>query len=226
MLAVISLTSQSLALTVCLDKCACHLVSCFQMRFSRLKWYNNCRNRYYSYLCLVLDLVGGTLKQQSCFFWLIYKIQCLRAAIGDAHFVYCSSIINSLFRQLLADVEKFIKLYANWELTLCCLFLMCYLLRFYSLGTKITKKYRNLSTIITEQINLFLHMEQKPHKKEELLVANSVKLLLGFVSGWSLTSALATQLSCYRLYLPILQFIYTSLQLYLHAYKCTPLWIP
>ncbi|XP_067937841.1 protein PHTF2-like [Watersipora subatra] len=76
--------------------------------------------------------------------------------------------------QLLADVEKFIKLYANWELTLCCLFLMCYLLRFYSLGTKITKKYRNLSTIITEQINLFLHMEQKPHKKEELLVANSV----------------------------------------------------
>lgn len=51
---------------------------------------------------------------------------------------------------------------------------MCYLLKFYSLGTKITKKYRNLSTIITEQINLYLHMEQKPQKKEELLVANAV----------------------------------------------------
>lgn len=64
--------------------------------------------------------------------------------------------------------------------------LMCYLLRFYSLGTKITKKYRNLSTIITEQINLYLHMEQKPHKKEELLLANSVCIIWLAVPGVSL----------------------------------------
>ncbi|KAF6025332.1 PHTF1 [Bugula neritina] len=76
--------------------------------------------------------------------------------------------------QLLSDIESFIRLYGNWELSLCCLALMIYLLRFYSLGTRITKKYRNLSTIITEQINLYLHMEQKPYKKEELLVANAV----------------------------------------------------
>ncbi|KMQ83379.1 homeodomain transcription factor [Lasius niger] len=40
--------------------------------------------------------------------------------------------------------------------------------------TKINKKYRNLSVLITEQINLYLQIEQKPHKKEELMVANSV----------------------------------------------------
>jgi len=28
--------------------------------------------------------------------------------------------------------------------------------------------------IYVVQINLYLHMEQKPHKKEELMVANSV----------------------------------------------------
>jgi len=49
-----------------------------------------------------------------------------------------------------------------------------YLLRFMTLGLRINKKYRNLSVLITEQINLYLQMEQKPHKKEELMVANNV----------------------------------------------------
>lgn len=48
------------------------------------------------------------------------------------------------------------------------------LLRFITLGTKINKKYRNLSVLITEQINLHLQIEQKPHKKDELTVANNV----------------------------------------------------
>lgn len=64
-----------------------------------------------------------------------------------------------------------------------------------TLGLKINKKYRNLSVLITEQINLYLQMEQKPHKKEELMVANNVlKLaedllkvfLLLLISGFSL----------------------------------------
>lgn len=79
--------------------------------------------------------------------------------------------------QLLNDVDGFIQVYGNWELTLCCGAMALFLLRFYSLGTKITKKYRCLSTLITEQMNLYLHMEQKPHKKDELLVANSVSNL-------------------------------------------------
>lgn len=48
------------------------------------------------------------------------------------------------------------------------------LLRFMTLGTKINRKYRNLSVLITEQINLYLQIEQKPEKKNELMVANSV----------------------------------------------------
>lgn len=48
------------------------------------------------------------------------------------------------------------------------------LLRFMTLGTKINRKYRNLSVLITEQINLYLQIEQKAEKKEELMVANSV----------------------------------------------------
>jgi len=75
-------------------------------------------------------------------------------------------------------------------------------MRFMTLGSRISQKYRNLSVIITEQVkphftlplsptlqynsfrdqlpvfilqlNLYLKMEQKPHKKEELMVANNV----------------------------------------------------
>lgn len=37
------------------------------------------------------------------------------------------------------------------------------------------KKYRsNLSVLITEQINLYLQLEQKPHKKDEINLANHV----------------------------------------------------
>ncbi|XP_055687758.1 protein phtf isoform X2 [Lutzomyia longipalpis] len=49
-----------------------------------------------------------------------------------------------------------------------------YLLRFMTLGTKINRKYRSISVLITEQINLYLQIEQKPNKKEELMVSNSV----------------------------------------------------
>ena len=50
------------------------------------------------------------------------------------------------------------------------IFFICYL----TLGTKINQKYRNMSVLLTEQINLYLQMELKPHKKEQLLLANNV----------------------------------------------------
>lgn len=49
-----------------------------------------------------------------------------------------------------------------------------FLLRFMTLGNKINRKYRSISVLITEQINLYLQIEQKPQKKEELMVSNSV----------------------------------------------------
>lgn len=49
-----------------------------------------------------------------------------------------------------------------------------FLSRFMTLGNEINRKYRSISVLITEQINLYLQIEQKPHKKEELMVSNSV----------------------------------------------------
>ncbi|BES92361.1 Male germ-cell putative homeodomain transcription factor [Nesidiocoris tenuis] len=62
----------------------------------------------------------------------------------------------------------------NVEALVWSIILGLFLLRFMTLGTKINRKYRNLSVLITEQINLYLQIEQKPNKKEELMVANSV----------------------------------------------------
>lgn len=49
-----------------------------------------------------------------------------------------------------------------------------FLLRFMTLGNKINRKYRSVSVLITEQINLYLQIEQKPKKKDELMVSNNV----------------------------------------------------
>ncbi|KAL7048900.1 hypothetical protein ACKWTF_003521 [Chironomus riparius] len=49
-----------------------------------------------------------------------------------------------------------------------------FMLRFFTLGAKINKKYRSISVLITEQINLYVQIEKKPQKKEELGVSNSV----------------------------------------------------
>ena len=57
-----------------------------------------------------------------------------------------------------------------WVLT-CGIFIM----RLIVLGSKMNRKYKsNLSVLITEQINLYLQLEQKPHKKEQLQLANNV----------------------------------------------------
>ena len=55
-----------------------------------------------------------------------------------------------------------------------CFSLGVYLVRVMSLGSYINRKYRNLSVVLTEQINLYLQIEQKPHKKERLVLANNV----------------------------------------------------
>ncbi|KAF6776371.1 hypothetical protein AHF37_03748 [Paragonimus kellicotti] len=57
----------------------------------------------------------------------------------------------------------------NWDILWLTLGIMLFLHRLIIVGTKITKKYRNFSILITEQINLYLSMEKKPHKKDELM---------------------------------------------------------
>ncbi|XP_055919585.1 protein phtf [Eupeodes corollae] len=62
----------------------------------------------------------------------------------------------------------------NLEALTWSTFMGIFLLRFMTLGNKINRKYRSISVLITEQINLYLQIEQKPKKKDELMVSNSV----------------------------------------------------
>lgn len=52
--------------------------------------------------------------------------------------------------------------------------LLLFLLRLASLGSETNKKYSNVSILLTEQINLYLKMEKKPNKKEQLTLVNNV----------------------------------------------------
>ncbi|KAG5454005.1 hypothetical protein CSKR_102079 [Clonorchis sinensis] len=94
----------------------------------------------------------------------------------------------ALCSQLLSKKEEGVFSHlANWDILGLTLAIMLFLHRFIILGTKITKKYRNFSVLITEQINLYLNMEKKPHKKDELTstfqVLRLVESLLKEVDG-------------------------------------------
>lgn len=94
--------------------------------------------------------------------------------IVSSAFIINLLLIFFLSMELLKDSSALRSQY-NIEALFWCFGLGCLLLRFMTLGTKINRKYRsNLSILITEQINLYLQIEQKPHKKDELNVANSV----------------------------------------------------
>ncbi|KAK1789546.1 hypothetical protein P4O66_015454 [Electrophorus voltai] len=76
--------------------------------------------------------------------------------------------------QLLHVTETFLEFHYNWELVIWCSSLSLFLLRFVTLGSETSKKYSNTSILLTEQINLYLKMEKKPNKKEELTLVNNV----------------------------------------------------
>jgi len=76
--------------------------------------------------------------------------------------------------EILKNPETFLDQLYNWEMIGWGLLLGFLMLRLITLGSKINKKYRNLSVLLTEQINLYLQMEQKPFKKEQFSLANNV----------------------------------------------------
>ncbi|KAM7537047.1 hypothetical protein Aperf_G00000062257 [Anoplocephala perfoliata] len=61
-----------------------------------------------------------------------------------------------------------------WDISAYTAGLGFFLLRFLTLGLKIAKKFRNISVLITEQLNLYLCMNRKPQKKDELTTTNQV----------------------------------------------------
>lgn len=113
--------------------------------------------------------------------------------IVSAAFILTLLFLGFLSAEWLNDSVQLHSQY-NLEALIWSCALGCFLLRFMTLGTKINRKYRSISVLITEQINLYLQVcfvirlrsvtgdlfdftlqiEQKPQKKEELMVSNSV----------------------------------------------------
>uniref|UniRef100_A0A1I8JR23 PHTF2 factor n=1 Tax=Macrostomum lignano TaxID=282301 RepID=A0A1I8JR23_9PLAT len=77
------------------------------------------------------------------------------------------AVASVLCVQLLQEPRQFLQHMCNWDLLLLGSVLSIFLLRYMTLGTKINKKFRKL-------LNLYLCMDAKPHKKDELTVANNV----------------------------------------------------
>ncbi|XP_040199399.1 protein PHTF2 isoform X2 [Rana temporaria] len=112
--------------------------------------------------------------------------------IVSSAFLLTISAIFICCAQLLHIHETFLDCHYNWELVIWCISLTLFLLRFVTLGSETSKKYSNTSILLTEQINLYLKMEKKPNKKEELTLVNNVL---------KLATKLLKELDCpFRLY--------------------------
>ncbi|XP_029603093.1 putative homeodomain transcription factor 2 isoform X5 [Salmo trutta] len=83
-------------------------------------------------------------------------------------FICCAQV------SLLHIHHTFLECHYNWELVIWCSSLSLFLLRFVTLGSETSKKYSNTSILLTEQINLYLKMEKKPNKKDDLTLVNNV----------------------------------------------------
>ncbi|XP_053572501.1 protein PHTF2 isoform X3 [Bombina bombina] len=94
--------------------------------------------------------------------------------IVSSAFLLTISVVFICCAQLLHVHETFLDCHYNWELLIWCISLTLFLLRFVTLGSETSKKYSNTSILLTEQINLYLKMEKKPNKKEELTLVNNV----------------------------------------------------
>ncbi|XP_068172169.1 putative homeodomain transcription factor 1 isoform X1 [Antennarius striatus] len=89
-------------------------------------------------------------------------------------FLLALSISFIICAQLLHSHKTFLESLTNWELMVWASSLILFLLRLATLGTETNSKYSNSSVLLTEQINLYLKMEKKPNKKEELNIVNNV----------------------------------------------------
>ncbi|XP_058860105.1 protein PHTF1-like isoform X2 [Acipenser ruthenus] len=94
--------------------------------------------------------------------------------IVSSIFLLALSIAFICCTQLLHGHDTFLDYIYNWELLIWGAALITFLLRLATLGSETNKKYSNVSVLLTEQINLYLKMEKKPNKKDQLNVVNNV----------------------------------------------------
>ncbi|XP_012682955.2 putative homeodomain transcription factor 1 isoform X2 [Clupea harengus] len=94
--------------------------------------------------------------------------------IVSSIFFLALSIAFICCAQLLHSHHTFLDSETNWELMIWGSALIFFLLRLAALGAETNRKYSNASVLLTEQINLYLKMEKKPNKKDELNIVNNV----------------------------------------------------
>uniref|UniRef100_A0AAY4E8X3 PHTF1/2 N-terminal domain-containing protein n=1 Tax=Denticeps clupeoides TaxID=299321 RepID=A0AAY4E8X3_9TELE len=94
--------------------------------------------------------------------------------IVSSIFLLALSIAFICCAQLLHSHHTFLHSETNWELLIWGSSLVIFLLRLATLGAETNRKYSNASVLLTEQINLYLKMEKKPNKKDELSIVNNV----------------------------------------------------
>jgi len=95
--------------------------------------------------------------------------------IVSTAFMLTLIMVSWLCYQLLHEEENNPEInVTNCQVIFWCVASGIFLLRYMTLASKLNKKYRNLSVLLTEQINVYLKMELKPHKKEQLQLANNV----------------------------------------------------
>ncbi|KAG9352805.1 hypothetical protein JZ751_017381 [Albula glossodonta] len=94
--------------------------------------------------------------------------------IVSSIFLLALSIAFICCAQLLHSHHTFLDSQINWELMVWGSSLIVFLLRLATLGSETNRKYSNVSVLLTEQINLYLKMEKKPNKKDELNIVNNV----------------------------------------------------
>ncbi|KAJ8378374.1 hypothetical protein AAFF_G00243320 [Aldrovandia affinis] len=94
--------------------------------------------------------------------------------IVSSIFLLALSIAFICCAQLLHSHHTFLDSQTNWELMIWGSSLIMFLLRLATLGSETNRKYSNVSVLLTEQINLYLKMEKKPNKKDELNIVNNV----------------------------------------------------
>ncbi|OTF77309.1 hypothetical protein BLA29_002505 [Euroglyphus maynei] len=96
--------------------------------------------------------------------------------ICSTTFIISICLLTCISLQILKDSnESCTTRLICWEMIFWSLAMGIYIMRLMILGSRINQKYRsNLSVLITEQINLYLQLERKPHKKDALMLANQV----------------------------------------------------
>ncbi|XP_038675978.1 protein PHTF1-like isoform X1 [Scyliorhinus canicula] len=94
--------------------------------------------------------------------------------IVSSAFLLTLSIAFACCAQFLHGHMSFLDSLYNWELLIWGAALAVFLLRLVTLGSEVSRKYNNVSILLTEQINLYLKMETKPNKKDQLSIVNNV----------------------------------------------------